>query len=453
VSRPSSRAGEPGFPRANRQSPPALDSRSPRGETRFNPFAMNGSAQPEDRFPAGSTGDTTVGTDRPASVGAGGDNSNGSRAFGETELDSALQLLVERAQYITGATGTALALPQGEEMVCRASAGSSAPAVGARLQVRSGLTGESIARRQLLRCDNAETDPRVNLETCRALGIASIVVLPLLRRGGEVRGLFELFSDHPYAFEERDLIALERMADLTLTALDLAEQRQNFAPAPRREPENPVPPPAAGSAQPIDAIPIEIPTTPEFAEPTVPLVEPTVVLTEPPVVRAEPTVFPAGLPVVPAEPVVLPAEPSVDLAPEPVPASVPDAMLRVQKCASCGFPVSEGRTLCLDCEKKDTEKTAFEKKQREQEQGEIVQQIEQQKIEQEIYQDEQEQGVLSDSVGASAATSVSVTPEEFVPAFLANAVPPRESWLADHVNLLAVVVLILGILVAVVVFR
>jgi hypothetical protein len=40
-----------------------------------------------------------------------------------------------------------------------------------------------------------------------------------------------------------------------------------------------------------------------------------------------------------------------------------------------------------------------------------------------------------------------------VPAFLANAVPPRESWLADHVNLLAVVVLILGILVAVVVFR
>src|SRR5208283_2184569 len=107
-----------------------------------------------------------------------------------------------------------------------------APAVGARLQVRSGLTGESIARRQLLRCDNAENDPRVNLETCRALGIASIVVLPLLRRNGEIRGLFELFSDHPYAFEERDLIALERMADLTSTALDLAEQRHVAAPPP-----------------------------------------------------------------------------------------------------------------------------------------------------------------------------------------------------------------------------
>ena len=417
---------------------------------------MNGSAQPEDRFPPASAenmaDEINEATDQPPAVGAVGgvgDKSNGSRALEELELDSALQLLVERAQYITGATGTALALPQGEEMVCRASAGSSAPAVGARLQVRSGLTGESISRRQLLRCDNAETDPRVNLETCRALGIASIVVLPLLRRSGEVRGLFELFSDHPYAFEERDLIALERMADLTLTALDLAEQRQNFgpAPAPRREPETPAEPSAASSAQQTSAIPINIPNTPEFVEPTVLPVEPAAVLAEPPVVRAEPTV-------IPGESTVIPLAPSVDLEPGPgpelKPASVPEAMLRVQKCASCGFPVSEGRTLCLDCEKKNTEKTAFEKQQREQEQGKI----EQQKIaQQKIKQAEQEQDASSGSVSASAATSVSVTQEEFVPAFLANAVPPQESWLADHVNLLAVVVLILGILVAVVVFR
>lgn len=206
---------------------------------------MPPSAQPDDR--PGDRGDGRA--DDRASSGDGRDTiadlMHGGRALDETELDSALQLLVERAQYITGATGTALALPEGGEMVCRASAGTSAPSIGARLQVRSGLTAESIARRQLLRCNNAESDPRVNLEACRALGIASIVVLPLLRRNGEVRGLFELFSDHPYAFEERDLIALERMADLTLTALDLAEQAPsqtpnsapNSAPAQRREPK------------------------------------------------------------------------------------------------------------------------------------------------------------------------------------------------------------------------
>lgn len=367
---------------------------------------MHGSAQPEDRFPSANAEEAIAGTER-SSAGAVSDRFKGGGKLEETELDSALQLLVERAQYITGATGTALALPQGEEMVCRASAGSSAPAVGARLQVRSGLTGESITRRQLLRCDNAEADPRVNLEACRALGIASIVVLPLLQRNGEVRGLFELFSDHPYAFEERDLIALERMADLTLTALDLAEQRQSSAPVPvpRQEPEKPIESPAASSAPPVPAIPIQ----PEIIGPAVLPDEPLEASSSP----------------VPIAPELLPAlEPTLETPPAPI--SVPEAMLRVQKCVSCGFPVSEGRSLCLDCEKKDNEKKNIEQKQR-----------------------AKEQAAQSDSGSESAAP----VQEEFVPAFLANSLPVQESWLANHVNLLAIIVLILGILVAVVVFR
>ena len=44
-------------------------------------------------------------------------------------------------------------------------------------------------------------------------------------------------------------------------------------------------------------------------------------------------------------------------------------------------------------------------------------------------------------------------PTESVPPFLDSAVPPKESWLSDHVNVLAVLVLILSIVVAVVVFR
>jgi putative methionine-R-sulfoxide reductase with GAF domain len=346
---------------------------------------MHGFARPEDQFPLPSVEDKVTGLDGSAAA------SGSSSRLEETELDSALQLLVERAQYITGATGTALALPEGEEMVCRASAGASAPAVGARLQVRSGLTGESIARRQLLRCDNAETDPRVNLEACRALGIASIVVLPLLRRNGEIRGLFELFSDHPYAFEERDLIALERMADLTLTALDLAERPGSPSSlAPRGEPEKPAASPSAEG--------------PKQAA----------------VISAQPEKMDSA--VLPPKPVRMstPALPAVAAEQPAVVASVPEAMLRVQKCSSCGFPVSEGRTLCLDCEKKEIEQKQHAK----------------------------EQGVLP----GPALDSTADAPEE-LPPFLANAVPVKESWLANHVNLLAIVVLILAVLVAVVVFR
>src|SRR5271154_6039922 len=383
---------------------------------------MHGSAQPDDRFPTAKAEGTAAGTGR--AVDRAGEDIDRKRSLEETELDSALQLLVERAQYITGATGSALALPQGEEMVCRASAGASAPAVGARLQVQSGLTGESIARRQLLRCDNAESDPRVNLETCRALGIASIVVLPLLRRSGEVRGLFELFSDHPYAFEERDLIALERMADLTSTALDLAEQRNHSVPAPAASQqtlsqgiievvESPLP--AAVIPPPVDPKPEHIkPDNPELD--SLQHAGPKLETTEPPI--SEPAI---------AQPIVV--QPAITGTAEVVaaPPPIPEAMLRVQKCAFCGFPVSEGRTLCLDCEKKDSLA-----KQRQKDES----QLQHQKLQEQKMPIEPAPGTAAGSTATPVAVPASAalndeSQEEFVPAFLANATPVSESWLGE----------------------
>jgi uncharacterized Zn finger protein (UPF0148 family) len=215
---------------------------------------------------------------------------------------------------------------------------------------------------------------------------------------------------------------------------------------------------AASSAPPAAAIPLDIPVDVPVNVPLNVPVNPG--LAEPAVLPAEAAVISSALPVTALPVTALPVTALSDTAlpdtapvpePEAAPAAVPESMLRVQKCGACGFPVSEGRTLCLDCEKKDTEKKNFEKKQREQEQSEIAQrQIEQHQIaQQETKPGEPEQGVLSDAPSGSAAP----TPEEFVPAFLRNSAPVQESWLANHVNLLAVFVLILGILVAVVVFR
>src|SRR5262249_31862110 len=54
-----------------------------------------------------------------------------------SDLVAALQLIASRAQVLVQATGSAIALAGNEPdfMVCRASAGSDAPPVGARLQV------------------------------------------------------------------------------------------------------------------------------------------------------------------------------------------------------------------------------------------------------------------------------------------------------------------------------
>ena len=367
-------------------------------------FHMYGSAQPDAPIPAENGGESVT---PPADAAVPADSPIGGQALGEQELEAALQLLVERAQYITGATGAALALPSGDEMVCRASAGASAPPVGARLQVQSGLTGESIARRQLLRCDNAENDPRVNLETCREMGIASIVVLPLLRRSGEIRGLFELFSDHAYAFEERDLSALERMADLTVTALDLSEGHPGSVPGFVRagvvarsvtpaEPRAEAPGTRVAGAN-VAATGVEQRIEPQQERK----------LERKPVPQPAGEVEGALLPVEESIPSELATDREDPTAPSHA-APVPEAMRRVQKCVACGFPVSEGRTYCLDCEKKK---------------------------------------------GKPSGLPVPAAEESDEPLFLDASVPEEESWLSNHVNLLAIVVLVLGILVAIVVFR
>src|SRR5262245_22851079 len=96
----------------------------------------------------------------------GEDGGKSLAAMAERDLNATLQLLAERAQYITGATGAAIAVMDHNEMVCKASAGVSTPEIGARLQMDSGLSGESIRTRETLRCDDIKTDGRVNRESC-----------------------------------------------------------------------------------------------------------------------------------------------------------------------------------------------------------------------------------------------------------------------------------------------
>src|SRR5215469_9259421 len=150
----------------------------------------------------------------------GDESSRSSAGMAQPDLEAALQLLAERAQYITGASGAAIALrrDQRNDMLCRASVGTNAPGLGALLSTESGLSGESVRTRSPLRCDDTERDPRVNREGCRALGIASVAVMPIVR-DDQVLGVFELFSGNAAAFGERDLVALQRLGEMVDTAV------------------------------------------------------------------------------------------------------------------------------------------------------------------------------------------------------------------------------------------
>jgi hypothetical protein len=243
------------------------------------------------------------------SRGPADDSSTSLTEMAQRDLEAALQLLAGRAQYITGASGSAIALLEGSEMICRASAGPSAPELGAEVQVKSGLTGESVRTRQVLRCDDAETDARVNRESCRALGIKSVMVVPLVREQ-EVVGVFELFADRANAFEERDVTALERLAEMVQTGLEHADAAKRALQEIAAKNEQ------AAQQKQSDSTPV----------------------------KEEKQTSAAGA----GTHDIAPEETSVpETLTEPV---RPQELEKIGKCEACGFPVSGGRTLCLDCE-------------------------------------------------------------------------------------------------------
>jgi GAF domain-containing protein len=108
-------------------------------------------------------------------------------------LDEVLELVAARALSITGADGLAIALADGDAVVCRATAGTTVPDPGVRLDPNSGFSGACLRRGETVRCDDSETDSRVNAQACRALGTRSMIAVPLTAKG-RVVGLVEAVS-------------------------------------------------------------------------------------------------------------------------------------------------------------------------------------------------------------------------------------------------------------------
>jgi GAF domain-containing protein len=324
--------------------------------------------------PAVSESDTNAVRPAASDSREHGENGHSLAQLAYRDLDAALQLLADRAQYITGANGAAIALRHGEQddMLCRASAGSNAPELGALLSIEYGLSGECVRTRQLQRCDDAPNDSRVNREACRQLGIASVLVMPILR-GEQALGVFELFSGKRYAFDERDISALQRlsaMVELTVK-FAMAAQAPTLLGKTTLESETVTLKDEGSLADRIACdnrqmaepgltgkhTPGEAPTTisPANADESVT------------VLPGEKSAIPDAEPQPPqganigsaAKKSFFWSAPSVQkegiasTADQPASsASAPLVLRNLHKCRACGFPVSQGRTLCVECEEK-----------------------------------------------------------------------------------------------------
>jgi putative methionine-R-sulfoxide reductase with GAF domain len=144
----------------------------------------------------------------------------------EVDLEPAISLIAERAQALTGASGAAIALRKGDEMVCRARAGRTAPDLGVRLQSDSGISADCVRTGQVVLCHDAQDDPHVDVAVCQRLGVRSILAAPL-RHFRRTLGVFEVFSSAPHAFAERDVATMQLLSSVMVAALSrLSPSRQ-----------------------------------------------------------------------------------------------------------------------------------------------------------------------------------------------------------------------------------
>jgi hypothetical protein len=129
------------------------------------------------------------------------------------DVNAILQFVTERALSLTGASGAALALGTRGEVVCRATAGQPAPPLQSVVDVKRGFSGECIRIARTTICEDAETDPRVDGEICRILGIRSIMATPIFS-GVRAVGLLEVLSSNPRTFAKLHETVLEKLAEL-----------------------------------------------------------------------------------------------------------------------------------------------------------------------------------------------------------------------------------------------
>ena len=129
----------------------------------------------------------------------------------QLDREAALELIVRRMIELMRASGAAIALREGEDVVCRASAGN-APDIGVKLSLTS-LSGECFRTGAMVLLSDSENDPRVDPLVCRQLNFRSLLILPITS-ASDVVGIAEVLSPTPQNFEGGDVLVLSFLSDL-----------------------------------------------------------------------------------------------------------------------------------------------------------------------------------------------------------------------------------------------
>ena len=129
------------------------------------------------------------------------------------DSDDVLERVVAETMRFTDASGAVVEMVDGDELVYIKAAGHIAGHVGLRVALGCSLSGLCVRERAIKRCDDSETDARVDRDACRTIGIRSMLVVPLMF-GEDVVGVLKASSERTSAFREEHVQALQLAAGI-----------------------------------------------------------------------------------------------------------------------------------------------------------------------------------------------------------------------------------------------
>ena len=148
----------------------------------------------------------------------------------EFDLQAAMTEIVAQAHRLTRADAAVVEMLDGDELVYRAVAGSAERFEGLRMKTATSLSGRSVRSGEILWCQDAGSDPRVDFQVAREAGARSMVIVPLVHRRKPV-GVLKVWSSRPFAFAERELRVTQMLAGTLGAAIARGELLDRLAAA------------------------------------------------------------------------------------------------------------------------------------------------------------------------------------------------------------------------------
>jgi GAF domain-containing protein len=136
----------------------------------------------------------------------------------QLDLAAASELVAERVQKVTNASGTAIGILEKGELCYRAATGSAAIDAGTRVAPDSALSGDCLSKGSSLNYPDVTSNLHVRADLFRNRDVKAFIAVPVYH-AGQVAGVLELRFARANSFREADLRTAELMAGLLSEAM------------------------------------------------------------------------------------------------------------------------------------------------------------------------------------------------------------------------------------------